>query len=98
MPETQSPTSQRASSNRITGDERRPTPPAARNSPHPPQTQDALPFGSWRASAIVPTLEWPRANTFTPHWLPARWRHVATGYILVVVSQVLVALLSRLLL
>jgi signal transduction histidine kinase len=41
---------------------------------------------------------WIQANTLTPSWLPARWRHSATPYILVLLVQVAAAILTRLLL
>lgn len=41
--------------------------------------------------------QWLDTNTFVPHAVPARWRHPATGYILVVLLQVAAAILTRLL-
>jgi signal transduction histidine kinase len=41
--------------------------------------------------------QWFLANTFTPTWLPARWRQPASGYLLAFLCQVLVALFTRLL-
>src|SRR5262245_53603947 len=40
---------------------------------------------------------WLQANTLVPPWLPARWRHPATGYLLVVALQMLAAVITRLL-
>jgi len=34
-------------------------------------------------------VRWLRANTFVPHWLPERWRHVFPGYLLAVLLQTL---------
>src|SRR5258706_12926815 len=41
--------------------------------------------------------QWMCANPLVPQWLPARWRHPATGYILVLLLQVLAAIITRLL-
>jgi signal transduction histidine kinase len=61
-----------------------------------PQAAPAAPQKGWRHTALV-AWRWLQANTFTPSWLPVRWRHPATGYILVVLVQVLVAAIARLL-
>jgi signal transduction histidine kinase len=41
--------------------------------------------------------QWLLADTFVPRWLPARWRHPAVGYVLVVLLQVVLAFITRLL-
>jgi signal transduction histidine kinase len=61
-----------------------------------PQVAPVVPWLGWLSvwSAIG---KWLRANTFVPHWLPARWRHPATGYLLVVLLQVGAVVVTRLL-
>ncbi len=59
------------------------TPPATPESDHP-RARPAV----WR---------WLQTNTFVPNWVPARWRHPATGYILVILLQVAAAIVTRVL-
>ena len=40
---------------------------------------------------------WLQANTFVPIWLPMRWRHPTAGYLLAVLVQLAVAVITRLL-
>jgi len=64
---------------------------AIHDKPHlpPPAHAEATPRSAvWR---------WLQANTFAPRWLPARWRRLATGYVLVALLQVAAAIVTRLL-
>jgi hypothetical protein len=38
---------------------------------------------------------WLTTNTFVPPWLPARWRHPAAGYLLAVLVQLVLAVITR---
>src|SRR5258708_35965759 len=42
-------------------------------------------------------LQWVRANTFAPSWLPARLRHPALSYLAAVMLEVLAIVLTLLL-
>jgi signal transduction histidine kinase len=42
-------------------------------------------------------VRWLRAATFSPPWLPARWRHPLTGYVVAVLVEGLASLLTLLL-
>jgi signal transduction histidine kinase len=57
----------------------------------------AWPFQTAWRQAQSAAERWLHANTFTPAGLPARWRHPAAGYLLVVLVQLLVALFTHLL-
>jgi len=66
--------------------------PAAPQAPRAPRPRvNGLPVWSLLA------WQWLRANTFVPPWLPARWRHPATGYFLAAALQVLAAVITCLL-
>jgi signal transduction histidine kinase len=56
-----------------------------------------MPPRSRCTGARAAVWRWLQANTFAPPWLPARWRHLATGYVLVVLLQVTAAIFTRLL-
>src|SRR5260221_11961217 len=65
-----------------------------------PDATSEVSRGAPRSSRRQPwwaAWEWLRANTFAPSWLPARWRHPATGYLLARPLQVLAAGITRLL-
>src|SRR5258707_157555 len=65
-----------------------------------PDATSEVSRGAPRSSRRQPwwaAWEWLRANTFAPSWLPARWRHPATGYLLALPLQVLAAVITRLL-
>jgi len=75
--------------------------------PHPPPgrasaTPELVPAAPWRnVPRERPNARqwWQRllADTSVPRWLPTRWRHPAAGYVLVVLLQVVVAVITRLL-
>lgn len=79
-----------------------PPPQHDRSEPRPPSTEQ-----SESAPPVTPesnhprarpgAWQWLQANTFVPHWVPARWRHPATGYILVILLQVAAAIITRVL-
>src|SRR5258708_28574287 len=88
------PRSQAAAPAQHTDSELRPRPPARPDAT--PQLAPGTPQSS-RPRAWTEIWQWLRANAFVPQWLPARWRHPATGYILVLLLQVLAAIINRLL-
>jgi len=88
------PPSQAAAPTQHTDSELRPPPPARPDAT--PQLAPGTPQSS-RPRAWTEIWQWLHANTFVPQWLPARWRHPATGYLLVVLLQVLTAIINRLL-
>src|SRR5258707_8755826 len=88
------PPSQAAPPTQHTDGELRP-PPTARPDVTPQLAQGTPQSNGTRAWTLI--WQWLRANTFVPHWLPARWRHPATGYLLVLLLQVLAAIITRLL-
>jgi signal transduction histidine kinase len=88
------PPSQAAAPTQRTHGELRPPPPARPDAT--PRVAPGTPQSS-RPRAWTEIWQWLRANTFVPQWLPTRWRHPATGYILVLLLQVLAAIINRLL-
>ncbi len=48
-----------------------------------------LPGQWWRTA-----LHWVQANTFTPDWLPPKWRYLGIGYLLGIFSQVIAAVVD----
>lgn len=54
--------------------------------------QDEVSPSGWRMGR-----RWLQANTFVPTWLPMRWRRPAASYLLAVLVQLAVAVISRLL-
>jgi signal transduction histidine kinase len=51
---------------------------------------------AWR-QAWLRGWRWLQVNTFTPPWLPRRWRHPIASYVLAFLCQVVVAILTRML-
>src|SRR5258708_22055642 len=88
------PPSQAVPPTQHTDGELRP-PPTARPDVTPQLARGTPQSNGTRAWTV--TCQWLRANTFVPHWLPARCRHPATGYILALLFQVLEAIITHLL-
>lgn len=74
------------------------TPPSVSEQPSPNSTQDrSAPKRPPIQHLWQTTYHWFLMHTFSPTWLPKRWRHIALGYIIAVILQVIATFVTLLL-
>ena len=74
------------------------TPPSSSEQMSPNSTQDHSEPKRFSIQHLwQTTYQWFLIHTFSPTWLPQRWRHIALGYVVAIILQVLATFVTLLL-